>query len=131
VVPEYILNTINSSPDEFFSGYRYSTSQDKFVEDIANERLDGAEISEIVLHYMKLKDPSIVPKIRIIATSPEKPSPVFVVHPSADTEFSYLLTNSLTSMNEQAEGRQILKQMGIDMFVELDHSYYVNESLIS
>ncbi len=124
VVPEYMRVTINGSPDSFFSNYIYSNSQDNFIDMIVQGTLDGAEIDCTMWEYIVEDSLDYSSNLKIIYSSPPQLAPVIAVHPEIDRELEGKLKSSLFSMHDSPEGRNILKNMQFNMFVEMDHGVY-------
>lgn len=124
IVPEYMRSEINGSPDQFFSSYIYSNSQDNFIDMIMQGTLDGAEIDCIMWAYYVERSVELSSNMKIIYTSPSQVSPAFAVHPDIDPGLKSKIRESLLNMHNTDEGRLVLEDMHFNMFVEMDHDTY-------
>lgn len=127
VEPDYVemvLTEMNETPSSFFSSYSYSESQDRLIEMVSKRMVDGAEVDSFFWTYMKQNDPENIYDLIIIDISPPQKVPVLVYSPLMDPGEMQMIKNVIISMHRNIEGKQILGNMGIDMFIPMDNSTY-------
>ena len=124
IVPDYMHSVINETPDDFFSSYIYSNSQDNFIDMVHQGTLDGAEVDCIMWSYMIEGSPENYSDLKIISSSSGQLVPVIAVLPEIDQKLRNDVTKCLLGMYDTQEGRDVLEKMHFNMFVELDHETY-------
>lgn len=127
VEPDYmevILTKMNETPSTFFSSYSYSESQDRLIDMVSKRTVDGAEVDSFFWEYMKKNYPQKIADLTIINISPAKKAPVLAYGPQMSADEMQLIKSSIVAMHRDKEGKQILKSMGIDMFVPMDNATY-------
>ena len=124
IVPDYMHPFIDGSPDDFFSGYIYSNSQDNFIDMVHQGSLDGAEIDCIMWSYMVESSSEDYSDLSIIYSSSSQLVPVVAVNPDIDQELKNDVAKTLLGMHDSREGREVLEEMHFNMFVEMDHETY-------
>ncbi len=124
LVPEYMLAVMNETPDTFFSKYVYTYGHDKSIKAVAQGLMDGAAVDSLIWDYANARNPQLTAKTKIIKKSPPYGIPPVVVRPGLDVELKKKLKNVLLSIHSDPEGREILKGMLIDKFVDINDSAY-------
>jgi phosphonate transport system substrate-binding protein len=124
IVPDYMHPVINETPDDFFSSYIYSNSQDNFIDMVNQGTLDGAEVDCIMWSYIIENSPENYSGLKIIHSSSGQLVPVIAVHPEIDQDLKNDVTKVLLGMHDTKEGRGVLEKMHFNMFVEMDHGTY-------
>jgi len=122
--PTYILSQMGETPDTFFSSYEFTYAHDKSIEVVARHLVDGAAVDSLVWEYLARTRPDLTDRTRIIARSEPYGMPPLVVRPGLPSSVKGALKSVLLHMNEEPEGREILKGMMVERFVETDdHAY--------
>lgn len=124
VYPTYLLQQLETTPEEFFSRTFFTYSHDKAIEAVAQGVADGAAVDSLVLDYALQRDPLLAERIKIIHTSPPFGIPPVVVPPRFSPRQKALLRNILLDMPNDPEGQKILAQLGFDRFTVLDDAAY-------
>lgn len=124
VYPTYLLQTMGETPEHFFDRTFFTYSHEKAIQAVAAGVADGAAVDSLVLDYALRRDPTLTPKLRVIHRSPPFGIPPVVVPPGLATHQKALLLNLLLTMHEDAVGRTVLDELGIDRFVLIDDSAY-------
>ena len=122
--PTYLLAKQDETPESFFSSYLYSYSHNKSVEIVAKNRTDGAAVETIVYDYMVSTGSPYAKQTRVIHRSPQFGIPPVVVHPDISSYLKQSLRSIFLDMHNDPEGKQILKGMKIERFVEVPDSNY-------
>lgn len=122
--PTYMLALIDETPDSFFSRYIYTGSHDNSIEAVARNLVDGASVDSLIWDYSDEMNPEYTSKTKIIIKSEPYGIPPVVVHPDIEPELRNELKNILLTMHKDPKGAEILKNIKIDRFVEIDDSEY-------
>ena len=122
--PTYLLAKRDETPESFFTSYLYSYSHNKSVEIVAKNRTDGAAVDSIVYDYMVSTGSPYAKQTRVIHRSPQFGIPPVVVHPDISSYLKQSLRSIFLDMHNDPEGKQILKGMKIERFVEVPDSNY-------
>lgn len=122
--PVYLLKKMGYEPEGFFSKVIYSYSHNKSVEMVAKRIVDGAAVESLVFEYMLKSGSPYVMQTKVIKRSPPFAIPPVVVKNDINSELKARLKNAFLNMHMSERGRQILKSMMIDRFVEISDSEY-------
>lgn len=124
IYPAYLLETMNTTEEEYFRITFYTSSHEKSVESVAYGLADSAAVDSLIFEDMKrLNDPAIE-KVRIIQVSPPYGIPPVVVSPDTDKLQKQLMLATLLKMKDDASGREILKGLHIEKFILPDPAIY-------
>ena len=124
IYPGYLLETMDTTEQEYFGKTFYTSSHEKSVESVAYGLADGAAVDSLIFEDMKrLKDPA-VDKVRVIHVSPPYGIPPIVVSPDTDKSQKQLMLSTLLKMKDDPAGREILKELHIKKFILTDPSIY-------
>ncbi|RME99502.1 MAG: phosphate/phosphite/phosphonate ABC transporter substrate-binding protein [Chloroflexi bacterium] len=124
VYPTYLLQQLETTPEEFFSRTIFTYSHDKAIEAVAHGVADGAAVDSLVLDFALQRDPSLAERIKVIHTSPPFGIPPVVVPPQLSPRQKALLRDILLDMPNDPEGRKVLGQLGFDRFTILNDAAY-------
>ncbi len=108
----------------FFSDYIYTYNHDNSIKAIRDGVVDGAAVDSLIFDYMKARDPTSVQGLKIIEKSQPFGSPPIVARPGLPKAVRDDLIKVLTGMENDPWGREILSQLGIERFVQVDESLY-------
>jgi phosphonate transport system substrate-binding protein len=122
--PTYMLAKMGETPKSFFKKYIYTHGHDKSIWAVAEHIVDGAAVDSLIWNYMNKKNPQYTSKTKIIAKSPLYAIPPFVVRKGLSQKIKNSLKRALLSMNKDKKGREILKHIMIDKFVEIKDKNY-------
>lgn len=122
--PAYLLRTMETTPEHFFSKYIYSYSHNKSVELVAKRVVDAAAVESLVYEYMLKKDSPYAKLVKVIKRSPLFGIPPVVVTKDLDPVIRSKVKAALLNMHKTDKGRSILTAMMIDDFVEVSDSEY-------
>ncbi|MCK5267446.1 MAG: phosphate/phosphite/phosphonate ABC transporter substrate-binding protein, partial [Spirochaetes bacterium] len=116
--PSYLMVQKGSNIDTFFSRYIFSGGHDKSIMAVLNKDVDGASVSSTSLLRAGTKNPEVKSKIKVI-----RESPLFVRGPVAvkaemPLDFKRRLKEIMFKMHLDEDGRDTLKAMRIDRFIE-------------
>lgn len=129
--PAYRLSLINETPDSFFGvdekdrkNYIYTYSHDNSVIAVADGLAEGAAVNSQVYEYMKVEEPDIIQRTRIIEVSDPFANPPVVVSGDINPSFEKELRQIFLNIDKDEEGKKILSSIMIDRFVILNDSNY-------
>ena len=129
--PAYRLYLINETPDSFFgkddlgkNNWFFTYSHDNSIIAVAETLAEGAAVDSLVYQYMKETHPEIIAKTRIIEISPPFGIPPIVVSKDIDPFLEKRLRDIFLDMSNDDEGKNILANIRIDRFTQLNDSAY-------
>jgi len=129
--PAYRLYLINETPDSFFgkdeqgkTNWFFTYSHDNSIIAVAQKLAEGSAVDSLVYDDMKETHPDIIAKTRIIEISPPFGIPPIVVSKDIDPFLEAKLRDIFLDMNNEEEGKKILKNVRIDRFTELNDRAY-------
>ncbi|MFH1784780.1 MAG: phosphate/phosphite/phosphonate ABC transporter substrate-binding protein [bacterium] len=124
LVPTYMVNELGKTPDEFFKEYLYTYGHDSSIKAVAQGIVDGAAVDSLIWDYMDKKDNKYTKQTKIIKISDPYGIPPVVVRPGIDEKLKNKIKNIFLNIHNDKEGQDILQEMFIDRFVEVDDSIY-------
>lgn len=124
IYPIYLLQQMGETPERFFRRTFYTYSHDRAIEAVADGVADGAAVDSLVLDYALQRNPALASHIRIIHTSEAFGIPPVVVPPTLPPRQKAQLRDLLLAMHTDAAGQAVLRELGIDRFVEIDNAAY-------
>jgi phosphonate transport system substrate-binding protein len=124
IVPTYELSLRHKTPETFFSDFIYTGSHDKSIEAVAEGLVDAAAVDNLIWEYMNSTNPVYTSKTKIIARLGPYCIPPFVTYPDLDQATKNRLREILLGMNDDPEGKAILKKLFIDRFIVVDDDCY-------
>jgi len=124
IYPVYLLQQMGETPERFFQRTFYTYSHDRAIEAVADSVADGAAVDSLVLEYALQRNPALASRIRIIHTSEAFGIPPVVVPPTLPPRQKAQLRDLLLTMHTDAAGQAVLRELGIDRFVEIDNAAY-------
>ncbi|HAJ34870.1 MAG TPA: phosphate/phosphite/phosphonate ABC transporter substrate-binding protein [Chloroflexi bacterium] len=124
IYPVYLLQQMGETPERFFRRTFYTYSHDRAIEAVADGVADGAAVDSLVLDYALQRNPDLASRIRIVHTSEAFGIPPVVVPPTLPPRQKAQLRDLLLTMHTDAAGQAVLRELGIDRFVEIDNAAY-------
>lgn len=118
------VRDLRITPEEFFSETYLSNAHDNSLELVNRQIVDGASVNSLIYDYTKMTEPEKVENIKIIERSPLFGMPPVVVSNRIDPKLEKELSDVMTSMVKDKEGRQILKGLMINRFVTDSDTLY-------
>ncbi len=122
--PVYLLKKMGFKPEKFFGRIIYSYSHNKSIEMVAKKIIDGAAVDSLVYDYMAKSGSLYISQIKIVKRSPPFAAPPVVVRGELEGKIKEKLRDAFLNMHRSEKGREILKSMMIDRFVEISDSAY-------
>ena len=124
LVPEFMLAKMGETPDSFFRKHVFTHAHDKSIKAVAQGIVDGASVDSLIWDYADKRNPQFTSKTKIIRKSAPYAIPPVVVRPGLDGELKKALKRVFLSAHADPEGKELLKNMMIDKFVEIDDKAY-------
>jgi phosphonate transport system substrate-binding protein len=122
--PALLLMGAGEDPNHFFGEHLITGSHDRSLKAVLDGFADGAAVHGIVYQQMLTEDPSILKKIRVLAKSPPFGIPPVVVNPQMDRDLKERVRSVLLEMQQDDEGKQILKKLQIERFIVPDKDLF-------
>ncbi len=122
--PEYMLAKTGENSETFFKLTFFTYSHDKSIQAVAEKTVDGAAVDSLVWDFKNTTDPKFTQKTRIISKSPPYGAPPIVVSKDINPALKNKLRTALLHMHEDKRGREILNNIMIDRFSEVNDSLY-------
>lgn len=124
LVPADQLARMGETRDTFFRSYVFTYAHDRSIRAVADKLVDGAAVDSLVWDYLAVTEPQMVARTRIIARYGPFGIPPVVVNPRLDPASKEKLKQILLNVHLDPEGREILRGMHIERFVEANDSDY-------
>jgi len=124
LVPEFMLAKMGETPDTFFSKHVFTYAHDKSIKAVAQGIVDGASVDSLIWDYANKMSPQYTSKTKIIRKSAPYAIPPVAVRPGLDKDLKKALRQVFLNAHTDPEGKELLKKMMIDKFVEIDDANY-------
>lgn len=124
LAPTAMLEKMSESPETFFSSTTYTYSHDNSILAVSKGMVDGASVDGLIWDYFNKTNPEITSSTKIIGKSANYGIPPVVAGKSLPYEIRNEIKEALLGMNSDPKGREILKRLMIDRFVEAQDSWY-------
>jgi len=124
LVPVYKLALLGESPDTFFSRTVYTYAHDNSIRAVAEGVVDGAAVDSLVFDYLAATEPQLAEQVQVVERwGPYGINPV-VVNPLLDQTAKEALRSVFLGMDEDPEGRVLLRRLVIERFILPDERLY-------
>ena len=111
-------------PATFFAKTLFTYSHDNSIEAVAEGVVDGAAVDSLIYDYLQGTNPSLVARTRVIHRSPPFGAQPVVVPKNLDQAIKRALRDLFLGLDQDLGGREILKNLGVDRFIQGDDSLY-------
>ena len=122
--PTYLLKQIGETPETFFKEYIFSYAHDTSIRAVAEDFVDAGAVDSLIWHYMDKSGSQFTKNTKIIKVSPPYGIPPVVVRPTLRKDLKDKIKKILLGMHLDKKGKDILENMSIERFVEIDDSNY-------
>lgn len=122
--PMYALVTAGQRPATYFAKTLFTYSHDNSVEAVAEGVVDGAGVDSLIYNYLKISNPTLVARTRLIARSPPLGSPPVAVPKGLPRETKRALREVFLTLDRDPGGQAILRQLRVDRFIPGDDRLY-------
>ena len=124
LAPLYQLALLGEDPDSFFGQTIFTYAHDRSIRAVAEGVVAAAAVYSLVYDYLRVTEPALIEKVRVIERwGPFGINP-FVVNPRLSSELKAQLRQVFLEMDRDAEGRAILRDLQVDRFTVADDSIY-------
>ena len=103
--------------DGYFKEYYFAGSHDAAIRAVLNGEADIGTAKNTMFKFMAREDPRIQTDLTILARSPEVPSNGLGVRKTLGADVKRQLNDILLGMDEDPEGKEILKRFGARKFI--------------
>jgi phosphonate transport system substrate-binding protein len=124
LAPLYQLALMGESPDSFFNRTIFTYAHDSSIRAVADGVVTAAAVDSVVFNHLRLTEPSLTGNVKVIESWGPFGIYPFVVNPRLDPQVKAELRQAFLDMRENAEGKEILRNIGVDRFVVPDDSIY-------
>jgi phosphonate transport system substrate-binding protein len=124
LAPLYQLTLMGESPDSFFSRTIFTYAHDSSIRAVAEGVVDAAAVDSVVFNYLRLTEPGLIAKVNVIDRWGPFGIYPFVVNPQLAPQIKARLRQTFLEMDQDPEGKEILRNLGVDRFVVPDDSIY-------
>ncbi len=101
----------------WFKESYFSGTHEDAIQDVLEGKADLGAAKDLVFYRLAKENPRITAELEILATSPKVPANTLSVRHDLDPALKTIITNSLLSMDQDAEGRRALAQFGASRFI--------------
>lgn len=122
--PTYLVQQLGESPQTFFRRTFFTYSHDDATRAVAAGLADGAGVDSLVYEFAVARDPDLAAKTKVIHRSPPFGSPPAVVNPELSPKLQADLKALLLDLDDHPDGHEILSDLGVERFVEIDDAAY-------
>ena len=119
-----MLNEKGYMEDTFFEKTFYTYSHDYSLLAAANNVVDGAAIDSLLFDQLLLEQNPDVQNLRIIGKGKLAGTPPIVMKENLDPTIKEKLREVILSLEEDPNGLQILKSLGIDKYADVNENNY-------
>ncbi|MHB9111145.1 MAG: substrate-binding domain-containing protein [Thermoleophilia bacterium] len=122
--PMWRIRTSGARLEDFFGDYIYTSNHDNSIKAVMEGVVDGTAVDSLIFDYLKARNPASVEGLVIIEKSQPFGSPPIVARPGLPKDILDQVILVLVGMQDDPQGREILAQLGIERFVQVDESLY-------
>lgn len=123
-VPVSEILLLGADPKTFFSRTMYTHSHVKLIKAVAVGLVSGARVDGYIYEQMRHYFPELIARTRLVAQSDDYGFPPMVARASMPENEYLALCDALLNMHNDAEGRQLLKTLGLDRFTLIPPHLY-------
>lgn len=112
------------SINDFFGSTFFTYSHDYSINAVALGIVDGATVDGVLFDQLLEQKPELSQQIKIIGTGKEAGTPPIVASKKADLKIVELFTNFLLNLQNNEEGKKLLKELGVDKYIPINQKDY-------
>jgi phosphonate transport system substrate-binding protein len=121
---DYFLEHNITDYRTYFSETYYTGSQDEAIKDVLNGKADIGAAKDTIYEKLEEADPRIKEELLILDKSPDVPENAFALRKDIDASVRSKLKEVLLNMQNDPEGKNVLKQFGARRFIETTNKDY-------
>ncbi|ESU32106.1 hypothetical protein G3A_13295 [Bacillus sp. 17376] len=118
------LNKEGETSEGFFGETYFTYSHDYSVKAVELGIVDGATVDGAMFDQMLATEPELSAHIRVIGTGDEAGTPPVVASKKVDSKKVEAFSEILFNLENHPEGRQLLKELGVDRYVPINQQDY-------
>lgn len=122
--PRYRLAKAGHSPEHFFRKWVLTYSHTASVEAVSSGLVDGASVDSYIYNLIGAIHPELTGKTKIIEVSPPFGFTPVVVRANFPPKLKSKIRSALVDMENDPEGKKILKELHLDGFIVGDDSLF-------
>lgn len=127
LIPLNMIKDIKEDPHVFFSEIIYSKTHHQSIKNVLEGKSESGAAMSLVYEYLSDKHPEIKTKLKIIEKSKSFTPPLFVASKFTSKEEKAFLKKILLNMHNDPVGKEILRKMQIERFVEVNNPDLYND----
>ncbi|PIV82924.1 MAG: hypothetical protein COW52_11025, partial [Nitrospirae bacterium CG17_big_fil_post_rev_8_21_14_2_50_50_9] len=104
----------------------YSGTHDAAIMSVLNRDADAGVAKDLVFQALSQENPRIGRELKVLASSPPVPTNGLCVRKDIDWDLKEDLKRILLQMDQDPEGREVLKRFGTDRFLPTSDGDYQN-----
>ncbi|SJZ89589.1 substrate-binding domain-containing protein [Selenihalanaerobacter shriftii] len=112
--PMTLLKWRGKRSENYFKSYIFTYSHDNSIKAVMEGIVDGAAVDHMVYKYFLKINSQNKDSLKVIKKSPKFTTPPVVVRPGLNSETKQKLQNFFMTLDESSNGKDILKNMGLD-----------------
>jgi phosphonate transport system substrate-binding protein len=124
LAPLYQLAQMGESPESFFGRTIFTYAHDSSIEAVSDGVVAAAAVDSVVFDYLRDSQPSLTAKVKIIDRWGPFGIYPFAVNPRLEPQLKAELRQAFLEMDEEREGKAILRHLKVDRFVVPDDGIY-------
>jgi phosphonate transport system substrate-binding protein len=124
LAPSYRLAQMGETPESFFKKHVYTRSHYNSIEAVAMKVVDAASVDSYIWHLTYTTNPELISRTRILEKGELYPFTPFIMRSDIDINLKKKIKDIFLNMDKDAEGKEILRKLLIDKFVEADDDFY-------
>ncbi|GAM12299.1 substrate-binding domain-containing protein [Mesobacillus selenatarsenatis] len=118
------LEKRGETSEKYFGKTYFTYSHDYSVKAVELGIVDGATVDGAMFDQLLATDPELSTQIRIIGTGEEAGTPPIVASKKVDLQKVDKFSSILFELQSHAEGRELLKELGVDRYVPINQQDY-------
>ncbi len=122
--PQVKLITEGIEPRHFFAKTFFTWSHREVVKAVAEGVADGGAVDSYVWDTLAINEPELTRRTRVVTASPSFGFPPLVIKRGLAKERGNRLRRAFLQMNDDPEGKALLKKLNLDRFVPGEDANY-------
>ncbi|MCX7769874.1 MAG: PhnD/SsuA/transferrin family substrate-binding protein [Proteobacteria bacterium] len=119
LIPISMIKDLKEDPQKFFSEITYSKNHHQSIINVLEGKAEGGAAMSFVYEHISDINPEIKTKLKVIEKSKIYSPPLFVTSKYTSQKVKRKLKDILLNMHKDPKGKEVLKKMEIEKFVEI------------
>lgn len=116
LVPRSLVLKLGKNPDAFFRLTFFTYSHAETIEAVAEKVAEGGAVDSYVWEYLARTQPQLTRRTKVIFRSELFGFPPIVALRHGNRDLNQRMAEAIIKMNEDAEGRRLLRDLALDRF---------------